>query len=175
MKFIKMMYVPILAVILLSGCVTTGPSVSETNIVTLSDEPKISFSSSGWSYTDTTNPFLLTPDYLTNAMIGVSRFKVGDELLNNGPKVPATLSAESIQQLMKKRLADKAELSMSHKIVGRHTAIVATYIDGEKQGVEYAFELKGYLIHVLLLAKQGKYFEHGKMVAHKLVESMNPL
>ena len=57
----------------LGSCASTVPGVGQSDLAVLSDSPAIEFSTGGWSHTNTTNPFLLTPDYLTNAMIGISR------------------------------------------------------------------------------------------------------
>lgn len=53
----------------LASCTSDEQSVGDNHTVQLTDAPAVEFSTSGWSYANSTNPFLLTPDYLTNAMI----------------------------------------------------------------------------------------------------------
>ncbi len=157
---------------LLTSCANTPQLVNDHNVATLTDSPAIQFDTSGWSYTNTTNPFLLTPDYLTNAMLGVSRLKPGETLLNNGPTIPSKLYTETIAELLKQKLAGKENLSLSLRPINGKSVVVATYESDSKKGIEYAFPLAGQLIHVLLLASPGAYYQQGKVVSEKLVGSI---
>lgn len=157
---------------LLTGCETTPMLVDEHNIATLTDTPAIQFRTSGWAYTNTTNPMLLTPNSLTNAMVGVSRFKPNEALPNNGPMVPNQLNPHSIAQLLQKKLADTENLAISTTTFNNRTIVTATYMLGGRNGVEYAFAMDGYLVHVILLATPGYYYELSKAVAEDLVNSI---
>lgn len=161
--------------LLVAACITTNPQVSN-GVAVLSDEPPIEFSTSGWQHTDTTNPFLLTPDSLTNAMIGVSRLRSGDFYRgNDGPRVPDALDTSSIRSLLREKLRDRTDLKLSTRSLRDQEVAKALYSDGDKLGLEYAFELEGYLISVLLRAKPGAYFDGGTKAANRIVETMRPL
>lgn len=168
----KKNWITVYLVLLLTGCAVAPQLVDDHNVATLTDSPAIQFNTSGWSYTNTTNPFLLTPDYLTNAMLGVSRLKPGETLLNNGPVIPSDLNTESISQLLQQKLSGKENLSVSVRSINEKSVIVATYESDNKNGIEYAFPLNGQLIHVLLLASPGTYYQQGKVVSEKLVGSI---
>jgi hypothetical protein len=43
------------------------------NVATLSDDPGIRLETSSWKHSNSSNPFLVMPDQLTNAMVGVTR------------------------------------------------------------------------------------------------------
>ena len=159
----------------IAACVTTNPQVSN-GVAVLSDDPPIEFSTSGWQHTNTTNPFLLTPDSLTNAMIGVSKLRSGDFYRgNDGPRVPDALDTSSIRSMLREELRDKTDLNLSTGSLGGRDVVKALYADGDKLGLEYAFELEGYLISVLLRAKPGAYFDRGTKAANRIVETMRPL
>ena len=166
---LKLIYV--IATLLLITRIASAQTV-DGNIATLADAPAIQFDTSGWSYSNTTNPFLLTPDYMTNAMLGISRFKPKDFLLNGGPPIPASLDFEIISELLRKRLSQKEDLEIFNKIIGENQVVVAMYSSENQKGIEYAFHVDNRLIHILLLAKKGSYYKQGKIVAEKLVSSL---
>jgi hypothetical protein len=140
-------------------------------LAVLTDAPAVEFSTSGWSYTNTSNPFLLTPDYLTNAMIGVSRLKPGHPLFKNGPLITESITGAEVYKVFAAHLADKSDLRVETlQIAGRDVAH-AVYRQPEKNGEEYAFVLNGYVVHVLLLAKPGHYYEEGSRVAAEIVRT----
>ena len=163
----------IMLAFLMVSCASTPEIVDSNNIATLTDTPAIQFNTSGWSYTNTTNPFLLTPDYLTNAMLGVSRLKPNEAFPDNGPVVPSELNSEVITELLRKKLSGKENLAISSTNINGRPVIVATYISSNKNGIEYAFSLNSHLVHVLLLATPGNYYQQGKLVSEKLVGSIN--
>lgn len=150
------------------------PTVTN-GVARLEDAPAIQFETSDWDYTNTTNPFLLTPDTLTNAMLGISRLKPGEPLLSDGPAIPADLSPKTISATLAKRLRGKSGLAIKTERIGEREVVAATYTVGGRKGMEYAFEMKGYLVHVLLLAKRGPYFEAGARAARKVVATLKPL
>lgn len=130
-------------------------------LAVLTDVPAVEFSTSGWSYTNTSNPFLLTPDYLTNAMIGVSRLKPGQPLLKNGPLITEDITSAEVRKALAAHLVDKSELRMETlQIAGREVAH-AVYRQLEKNAEEYAFVLDGYVIHVLLAGKTRALLRRG--------------
>jgi len=140
-------------------------------VVTISDAPAVAFHKADWSYANTTNPFLLTPDSLTNAMIGVSRIEKGRPLLRGPSIVPATLDVASIRAALLDRLTGRPNLSIYVETIGEREVVVASYGDASRASLEYAFEYNGYLAHVLLSAKPGSYFDRGKVVATGVVKS----
>jgi hypothetical protein len=146
------------------------PSVT-SEVAVLSDSPAATFNISGWSYTNTTNPFLLTPDSLTNAMVGVSRLPKGSRILRSSVVVPASLDISSIQVAMAERLRDKSQPTITTEKIGDRQVVVARYTDRNAEVVEYAFEFANHMVLVLLRAKSGPYFRDGAMVARKVVES----
>lgn len=161
----------------LSGCVTNPsipapPRVDSNQIVHLNDSPAVEFSTSGWSYTNTTNPFLLTPDYLTNAMLGVSRLRKGEALPNNGPLVPNEMNSDSIKSVLSERLKDKSNLRIETKVINNREVVVASYSQNNKQGFELAFQLKENLVHILLLANEGQYYNQGEKVAYNIAKTI---
>lgn len=149
--------------------------VVSNGVAKLSDAPAIQFETSYWDYSNTNNPFLLTPDTLTNAFIGLSRLKPGEPWLNNAARVPVRLDTVTIKAALAKRLGNKTGLRIKAEMIGKREVVVAQYDEGDKRGAEYAFGLRGYLVHVLLIAKRGSYFDSGERVARKLVETIRPL
>jgi hypothetical protein len=145
------------------------------NVATLADAPGIKFETSGWKHSNSSNPFLLTPDELTNAMVGVSRLRPGQAFLTNGPVIPKTLDAPTVQVLLAERLRGKSNLSVSTETIGGRQVAVAKYSDPYTRRVEYAFPLKEHLVHVMLIAKEGRYFDSGNQVARKVVQTLKPL
>jgi len=159
---------------LVVACATTSTiEVSSNNIVSLNDAPAIKFSTSGWAHTNTTNPFLLTPDYLTNAMLGVSRMKSGESFPNQGPVIPIKLNPDVLESLLREKLSSKSELKVSKETINNRVVAIANYADGVKNGIEYLLILDGSLVHVLLIAERGQYFSDGRNVARKVVETIN--
>jgi len=154
------------------GCASPAQNNVNTGVAVLSDSPAIEFKTGGWSYTNTTNPFLLTPDYLTNAMIGVSRLKPGEPLLKGGPIISTSLTTAEISPLLADRLSSKTDLTLETLTLGGREVVHAIYKDNEKMGQEYAFVLNGFVVHVLLIAKSGSYYEAGSGVVVKIVESI---
>lgn len=169
-KIIAMVFGMLLAV----TAQAAEPVVSH-GMAKLNDTPAIQFATSGWDYANITNPFLLTPDVLTNAMVGVSRLKPGEPFLQNGPPIPTRLTPKTIKAVLAKRLKGKSGLKIKTEKIGGREVAVATYTDGDKKGEEYAFAMHGYLVHVLLLANHGSYFKQGEHVARKVVETIKPL
>jgi len=145
------------------------------NLATLSDAPGIKFETSGWKHSNSSNPFLLTPDELTNAMVGVSRLRPGTPFLTNGPVIPKSLDAATVQVLLSERLRGKSNLSVSTETIGGRQVAVARYSDPYSRRIEYAFALKQHLVHVMLIAKEGRYFDSGNQVARKVVQTLKPL
>lgn len=172
MKACKLFIVGFIAVV--SGCVANPsvPTVDSNNIVRLNDVPAVEFSTSGYSYTNTTNPFILTPDTLTNAMIGVSRLKVGEAFLRSETKVPTSLDTNSIRRALTERLKDKDNLNVVTKVINNRNIVIANYNDKNKLSIELAFKLKGHLVHILLKAKKGQYFNHATYVATNIVKTI---
>ena len=168
LRFITLLF----PIILLASCASTEPRVSERGFATLHDEPRITFHTSGWSYTNTTNPFLLTPDYLTNAMEGISRFKVGDSLLQNGPVVSEPINKEAIRELLNERKKSEDDLVITDKQIGSHDVVVAEYSDEEKIRKEYALELNGFLLHILVVANHGNYSSSAEAVVQRIIETV---
>lgn len=161
--------------ILIGGCTSTPMTVDTNNIANLTDEPAIRFNTSGWSYTNTTNPFLLTPDLLTNSLLAVSRLKPGQHFPNDGPAVPNKLNQNAITALLKNKLASKENLVVSIDTINEKSVVVATYSEDGKKVTEYATELNGDLIHVLFMAIPGQYYQQGIIVANRLVGSIEPI
>jgi hypothetical protein len=145
------------------------------NVATLLDDPGIKFETSGWKHSNSSNPFLLTPDQLTNAMVGVTRLAPGQPFLTNGPVIPKTLDAATVQVLLAERLRGKAKLSVSTESIGGRQVAVARYADPNTRRVEYAFALKDHVVHVMLIAKEGRYFDSGNQVARRVVQTLKPL
>jgi hypothetical protein len=145
------------------------------NVATLNDAPSIRFETSGWKNSSSSNPFLLTPDQLTNAMVGVSRLRPGQAFLTNGPVIPKSLDAATVQVLLAERLRGKPNVSVSTETIGGRQVAVAKYADAYTRRVEYAFPLKDHLVHVMLIAKDGRYFDSGNQVARKVVQTLKPL
>jgi hypothetical protein len=145
------------------------------NVATLADEPGIRFETSGWSHSNSSNPFLLTPDRLTNAMVGVTRLGPGQPFLTNGPVIPKSLDAATVQVLLTERLRSKPNVTVSTETIGGRQVAVAKYADAYTRRVEYAFALKEHVVHVMLIAKEGRYFDSGNQVARKLVQTLKPL
>jgi len=144
------------------------------NVATLTDSPSIRFETSGWSHSNTTNPFLLTPDKLTNAMVGVTRLRPGQPFLTDGPVIPKSLDAATVQVLLAERLRSK-HATVSTETIGGRAVAVAKYADAYTRRVEYAFPLKDHVVHVILIAKEGRYFDSGNAVARKVVQTLKPL
>ncbi|NIR28506.1 MAG: hypothetical protein GWN84_04115 [Gammaproteobacteria bacterium] len=151
-----------------------GPQVDQ-GVVELADEPAVRFRTSGWDHSNTTNPFLLTPDRLTNAMVAVSRLASGQPFLDGGPVIPEALDAKTVRAVLAARLEGKEDLRISTESIGDREIARAAYRDGGRRCVEYAFEMRGYLIHVLLLARPGAYFAAGTVVARKVIETIEPI
>jgi hypothetical protein len=145
------------------------------NVATLTDDPGVRFETSGWKHANSSNPFLLTPDQLTNAMVGVTRLRPGQPFLTNGPVIPKSLDAATVQVLLAERLRGKPNVSVSSETIGGRQVAVAKYADAYTRRVEYAFPLKEHLVHVILIAKEGKYFDSGNQVARKVVQTLKPL
>jgi hypothetical protein len=145
------------------------------NVATLMDEPGIKFETSGWKHSSSSNPFLLTPDQLTNAMVGVTRLGPGQPFLTNGPVIPKTIDAATVQVLLAERLRGKSKVTVSSETIGGRQVAVAKYADAYTRRVEYAFPLKDHVVHVMLIAKEGRYFDSGNQVARKVVQTLKPL
>ena len=105
-------------------------------------------------------------------MLAVTRLKPNETFPNSGPVIPNQLSPNVITELLQKKLLDKENLAVSSATINGRSVIVATYGTSNKNGIEYAFALNGYLIHVLLLANPGNYYRQGKAVSEKLVGSI---
>lgn len=171
-----------LLALLLCGC-ASEPAMKENTVrrdgagtITLTDAPKVSFAVGGWQAGDTSNPLLLTPDLITNAMLAVSRLKPGEALLADGPDIPAGLDTDTLKSLMSERVASKGATSIRIHPMGRYAVVVADYqksADGVlHQYREYAFVLNGGVVHLLLVAKPGPYYASGNKVAEKVIESL---
>lgn len=117
---------------LISSLMFTVPSafadqapIVSAKVIRLSDAPSAVFNTSGWSNTNSSNPVILTPDLLTNAMIGVSRLAKGQPLLRSQVTVPESLDVESIRKAVNERLRGKANLSINVieilSLDGRHS------------------------------------------------------
>ena len=154
--------------------IAQGPRVNG-NVATLTDAPGIRFETSGWSHSNSSNPFLLTPDQLTNAMVGVTRLGPGQPFLTNGPVIPKSLDAATVQVLLTERLRGKPNVTVSTETIGGRQVAVAKYADAYTRRVEYAFPLKEHVVHVMLIAKEGRYFDSGNQVARKVVQTLKPL
>lgn len=171
-----------LLALLLSGC-ASDPAKQESvlhkagsDTITLTDAPKVSFAVSGWQAGNSSNPLLLTPDLMTNALLAVSRLQPGDNLLADGPFIPAPLDMETLERMMSERAASKGAFSTRTHQMGRYQVVVADYqkaMDGVMhQYREYAFVLNGGVVHLLLVAKPGRYYESGTKVAEQVIESL---
>jgi hypothetical protein len=145
------------------------------NVAFLRDDPGIRFETSGWKHSNSSNPFLLTPDQLTNAMVGVTRLPPGRPFLTNGPVIPKSLDAATVQVLLAERLRGKPNVKVSTETIGGRQVAVAKYADAYTRRVEYAFALKEHVVHVMLIAKAGRYFDSGNQVARRLVQTLKPL
>ena len=173
MKLNKVFYVFCIAIALLTGCATNQPvSVSNDGIVTLTDSPAIQFSASNWGYTNISNPFFLTPDYLTNAMVSISRLQPGEALLHEGPIIPDNVNTETLLKLQAKRLVGKNNLEIIQATMSGHSIALATYSDPEKKHLEYSFVLNGTVIYILVVAKEGDYYNSSKLVAENVIKTM---
>ena len=177
-------YIFLFLVTLQTGCIAipdipadpyADPHVDENDIAYLKDLPAVKFSTYGYSFTDTPNPFILTADYLNNSMIMVSRLKVGEIILKGDTKVPQDLSLIAIKKAIEKRLKNEDELRLFIKKMNGYDVVVANYRKKERIGVELAFEFKGYLLHILLLAKEGNYFNHATHVVSNIVNTLQPI
>ena len=157
---------------LVAACATTDPMVDARGYVALSGQPAITFQTSGWSYTNTQNPFILTPDYLTNAMVGFSRLEPGQPVLRDGPPVPEEINETSIKQLFEEKLGSENSLRIEAQNIGPRPVVVASYQDEEKYRQEYGFELGGVLLHVVVVANHGQYAEKAEQVARTAIEAM---
>lgn len=155
--------------ILLFACTSPAPQITQSNVAVLPDRPAVEFSTGGWSYSNTLNPFLLTPDYLTNAMIAVSRLQPGEPLLNGGPIISAPITIDSVRDAVATRTRNKETLTLRTEEIAGRMVVHATYSDGEERREEYAFPLNGYLVHVLLVAKAGNYYKTGSKIAREVV------
>jgi len=158
------------AAALLCGSAVLAGGRHETTV--LSDPPAVEFANIGWSYTNITNPYLLTPDYMTNAMIGVSRLKPGQPFLKDGPIISDTLTPEEMSKALSTRLSGKEDLKVEIIDVAGRRVAHAAYTQPDKIGEEYAFALNGYVVHVLLQAKPGRYYEDGTRAALEIVRTL---
>jgi hypothetical protein len=156
----------------LLACSSIGLSAGRPELAVLSDAPAVEFSTGGWSYTNTSNPFLLTPDYLTNAMIGVSRLKPGQPFLKNGPIISEALTPEEMSKALAARLAGKNDLHVETLTIAGRDVAHASYTEPERNGDEYAFPFNGYVIHISLHAKRGRYYEEGTRVAAEILRTL---
>ncbi len=161
--------------VLLAICAHAAEPTVTNGVARLTDAPAIQFEMPEWDYANTSNPVLLTPDLFTNAMLGISRLKPGEPFMNDGPTIPADLNPKTIHALLAKRLRDTPGVKIKTERIGDREVVVATYMAGDQKGMEYAFEMNGYLIRVLLLAKPGHYFEAGARAALKVVSTLKPL
>lgn len=159
-------------VLIVLGCSATAPKVDSRGNVKLSGQPAITFHTSGWSYTNTENPFILTPDYLTNAMVGVSRLQPGQPILRNGSPVPEQINESTIRRVFEQKLGFESALVIDTQIIGPRAVVVASYSDEEKYRQEYGFELGGVLLHVVVVANHGHYASEAERVARTVIETM---
>ena len=167
-----MKVLPFLFAIVACSVLAAEPVVDSDDVVYLSDEPQVSFYTSGWSYANSENPFLLTPDYLTNALVGFSRIAPGSEFLDGGPLIPEVLTEESVQQMLRERLASKEGLEIAVETLGHYNLVSAQYKREEGYAAEYAFPFRSHLFHVLVLAKDADYFSAAQKVARTAIESV---
>lgn len=158
--------------VIASGCANTAPTVDDRGYVALSGQPGIAFQTSGWSYTNTENPFILTPDYLTNAMVGFSRLQAGQAVLQGGPPVPEQINETTIRRVFEEKLGSRGDLEIQTQNIGSRTVVIAWYEDEEKYRQEYGFELGGVLLHVLVVANHGEYANGAEQVARTAIETM---
>jgi hypothetical protein len=149
-----------------------SPRVDDRQVVHLEDSPAVEFSTSGWAYTNSANPFLLTPDDLTNAMVGVSRLRKGQSFLKDGPVVPEQLDLAAIEKVLSERLKGKEDLEITSGSMDKREMVFARYKQGERRALEIAFALKEHLVHVLVLAKEGRYHERAERVAINVAKTM---
>lgn len=171
MKLIPIL-LSLVSLLFTSGCVSNFSRADNSGMAYLSDGPiPIEFSTSGWSYTNTTNPFLLTPDYLTNAMVGVSRLKPG-ESIPNGPVISGDLSVSSLMTLLKEKASKYDNASILQKSTNGKAVAISKYKNDSRHVIEYAFELNGVLIHILLSAKDMNYFQKGQVVAYNIINTI---
>ena len=159
-------------VVMASGYATAAPTVDGRGYVTLSEQPAITFQTSGWSYTSTENPFILTADYLTNAMVGFSRLQSGEPVLRGGPPVPEELNENTIKRIFEEKLGSESSLEIRTQHIGSRSVVVASYGDEEKSRQEYGFELGGALLHVIVVANHGQYAREAEQVARTAIETM---
>jgi hypothetical protein len=115
-----------------------SPRVDEKQVVHLEDSPAVEFSTSGWAYANRTNPFLLTPDDFTNAMVGVSRLKKGESFPKDGPVVPEELDLAAIEKVLSERLKGKEDLEITSGSIDKREMIFARYKQGERRALEIA-------------------------------------
>jgi|GEM_PF-2876141 len=161
-----------LLLVIVSGCASTAPMVDGRGYVALSGQPSITFQTSGWNFTNTENPFILTPDYLTNAMVGFSRLQAGQPVLRGGPPVPDQINENTIKRVFEEKLGSESSLEMHTRDIGSRTVVVASYEDEEKYRQEYGFELGGVLLHVIVVANHGQYAREAEQVARTAIETM---
>lgn len=161
--------------LLLAVSAHAAEPIVANGVARLTDAPAIQFEMPEWDYANTSNPVLLTPDTFTNAMLGISRLKPGEPFMSDGPTIPADLNPKTIRALLAERLRDTSGVKIKTERIGNRDVVVATYTAGDQKGMEYAFEINGYLIRVLLLAKPGHYFDAGTRAARKVVSTLKPL
>lgn len=171
-----------LLTLVLCGC-ASDPAKQENMVrqdgagtITLTDAPTVSFTVGDWQASNTSNPLLLTPDLLTNALLAVSRLQPGQSLLADGPDIPARLDTDTLKGLMSERVAAKGATSIRTHQMGRYQVVMADYqksADGVlRQYREYAFILNGMVVHLLLVATPGRYYESGVHEAETLIQSL---
>jgi hypothetical protein len=167
----------LLLLVFLAGCATqpatVAPRVDAQGYATLRDEPAIRFSTSGWSHSDTVDPFLLTPNYLTNAMVGVSRFNPGDPAAQGGLSVPSALNAQNIQSLLNQLVGDEDGFNARSVTLHGREVVIADYPNEQRAQREYAFEFDGSLIRIVIVAQHGDYFDAATTVAENIIQTIN--
>ncbi|MDQ2076774.1 hypothetical protein [Marinimicrobium sp. ABcell2] len=167
----------LLLFVFLVGCASqpasVAPRVDAEGYVTLRDDPAVRFATSGWNHSDTSDPFILTPNYLTNALVGVTRFESGEMITQNGPRVPATLNAQSIRGLLDQLVGDEENFSSRSATVHGREVVIADYPNEQRSRREYAFEFEGNLIRLIIVAQHGDYFEAATAVAENIVGTIS--
>lgn len=105
-------------------------------------------------------------------MLVVSRLKKGQSFPQGGPVVPEELDLAAIENVLSERLKGKEDLEITSSRIDGRKVVVARYSQGKRRALEIAFPLEEHLVHVLVLANEGRYHERAEKVAFNVVRTI---
>lgn len=152
-------------VLCLTGCVTSPRSITESlqfngRFLIVSDPPAYEIRNYDWDFTNTSNPVILTKNYLNESLIGILRVAPSQTLPFGKTPVRVNMTEEEIGALMLENLHARGinQITQDNDVViGGMKAVHFEYQYEESgkpyRGVGYGFQKEGSLFDIVFLAQ----------------------